>query len=566
LPLKENGKLDKELLISSDRNETRAAILESKQVTQLYFERRGKKSLVGNIYIGKVKNVLPGLDAAFVDIGEDKNAFLYVNEVGFSDDIDSEVEISRKIQHILKPNQMIMVQVTKDPMKTKGARLTTFISIPGRYLVLAPFNKGIGVSRKIAGDDRDKLKKVVETISNGEEYGLIVRTAAKEADEAKLKKDLKQLIKKWAYIRKKASTLNKPELISSEYSLIIKLVRDIFSEDFSAIYVSKRVIKREIERYLRSIGIRFNNIIVHHGDEDLFDAFDVNEVIESALERKVWLKSGGFIVIDHGEAMTTIDVNTGKYTSSKSSAQTILRTNIEAAETIASQIRIRDIGGIIVIDFIDMAGEKDRKKVYNRFMQCLANDRTKTEVLHFSKLGLIEMTRKNVSDGILGTLCRVCPECSGSGFVKSEETIKLEIERKIRKLAKESSSKGFLIKLNSAIAAQIIGSDGRNLKHIENITKKYINIQGDSKLPLDTFLVVAEGTVGEIKDAAQPFKEGDILNLVVEEPYMHNKNDAISRINGYVIQIIDASKYIGQRLKVEIKSVSKTSAVAEIQK
>jgi len=197
LPLKENGKLDKELLKSSDRNETRAAILESKQVTQLYFERRGKKSLVGNIYIGKVKNVLPGLDAAFVDIGEDKNAFLYVNEVGFSDDIDSEVEISRKIQHILKPNQMIMVQVTKDPMKTKGARLTTFISIPGRYLVLAPFNKGIGVSRKIAGDDRDKLKKVVETISNGEEYGLIVRTAAKEADEAKLKKDLKQLIKKY---------------------------------------------------------------------------------------------------------------------------------------------------------------------------------------------------------------------------------------------------------------------------------------------------------------------------------------------------------------------------------
>jgi ribonuclease G len=554
----------KELLISSDKNETRAAILESGQVTQLYFERRGKKSLVGNIYLGKVKNVLPGLDAAFVDIGEDKNAFLYVNEVSFNDDIESDVEISKKIQHILKPNQMVLVQVTKDPMKTKGARLTTFISIPGRYLVLAPFNRGIGVSKKIGGEEKENLRKMVGTISNGEEYGLIVRTAAKEADTARLKKDLKQLIKKWGYIKKKASTLNRPELISSEYSLIIKLVRDIFSEEFNAIYVNKKVIKREIERYLRSIGVRFNDIIVHHGNEELFDSFNVNEVIESALERKVWLKSGGFIVIDYGEAMTTIDVNSGKYTSSRSPAHTILRTNLEAAETIASQIRLRDIGGIIVIDFIDMAGEKDRKKVYSRFMQCLANDRTKTEVLQFSRLGLIEMTRKNVSDGILGTLCKVCPECSGSGFIKSEDTIRLEIERKIRKLSRESKSRGFLIKLNSSIAAQIIGSDGRNLKHIENITKKYINIQGDSKLPLDTFLLVAEGSVGEIKEASQPFKVGDILNLVVEEPYLHNRNDAISRINGYVVQIIDGSKYIGQRLKVEVKSVAKTSAVAEI--
>jgi len=555
----------KELLISSDKNETRAAILESGQVTQLYFERRGKKSLVGNIYLGKVKNVLPGLDAAFVDIGEDKNAFLYVNEVSFNDDIESDVEISKKIQHILKPNQMVLVQVTKDPMKTKGARLTTFISIPGRYLVLAPFNRGTGVSKKIGGEEKENLRKMVGTISNGEEYGLIVRTAAKEADTARLKKDLKQLVKKWSYIRKKASTLNRPELISSEYSLIIKLVRDIFSEELNAIYVNKKIIKREIERYLRSIGVRFNNIIVHHGNEELFDSFNVNEVIESALERKVWLKSGGFIVIDYGEAMTTIDVNSGKYTSSRSPAHTILRTNLEAAETIASQIKLRDIGGIIVIDFIDMAGEKDRKKVYNRFMQCLANDRTKTEVMQFSRLGLIEMTRKNVSDGILGTLCKVCPECSGSGFVKSEDTIRLEIERKIRKLSRESKSRGFLIKLNSSIAAQIIGSDGRNLKHIENITKKYINIQGDSKLPLDTFLLVAEGSVGEIKEASQPFKVGDILNLVVEEPYLHNRNDAISRINGYVVQIIDGSKYIGQRLKVEVKSVAKTSAVAEIQ-
>lgn len=557
--------MNKELLISSDRNETRAAILESKQVSQLFFERKSSKSLVGNIYLGRVKNILPGLDAAFVDIGEEKNAFLYVNEIGFDTDIDNGEEIPKKIQHVLKPNQMILVQVTKDPMKTKGARLTTFISIPGRYLVLAPFNRGMGVSKKLPGEAKENLRKVMQEIRTSDDYGLIIRTAAGEADKIRLKKDLKQLIKKWNYIRRKAANLNKPELISSEYSLIIKLMRDVFSEEFDAVYVDKKVIKREIIRYLKSIGMKFNNIIVHHGNEDLFETFNVNEVIENALERKVWLKSGGFIVIDHGEALTSIDVNSGKFTSSKSSAQTILRTNLEAAETIAAQLRLRDIGGIIVIDFIDMAGEKDRKKVYGRFLQCLETDRTKTEVMQFSKLGLIEMTRKNVSDGILGTLCRVCSGCLGLGFVKSEETIRLEIERKIRKLARESRAKGFLIKLNSSIAAQVIGTDGRNLKHIENITRKYINIQGDSKLPLDAFLVTAEGSVNEIKKAARPFRVGDILNLVVEEPYLHNKNDAISRVNGYVVQIIDGSKYMGQRLKVEIKSVSKTSAVAEIQ-
>jgi ribonuclease G len=564
MSLKERKKLDKEMLISADRNETRVAILESKQVTQLYFDRRSKKSLVGNIYAGKVKNVLPGLDAAFVDIGEDKNAFLYVNEVGFDAENYEEEAIPKKIQHILKPGQMILVQVTKDAMKTKGARITTFISIPGRYLVLAPFNKGLGVSKKLNFEEKNCLRGIVEGLKGNNDYGLIVRTAARGSDKEQLKKDLKQLQKKWAYIKKSTIFMKKPGLISSEYSLVIKLMRDVFSEEFSAIYVDKKDFKRELERYLRSVGLKFNNIIVHHGREDLFESFNVNEVIDNVLENKVWLKSGGFIVFDHGEAMTTIDVNTGKYTSSKSSAHTILRTNLEAAEVIVSQLRLRDIGGIIVIDFIDMSDDKDRKKVHSKFMQCLESDRTKTEVLPFSKLGLLEMTRKNVSDGILGTMCKHCPNCMGSGFIKSEETIRLEMERKIRKLTRESNSKGFLIKLNSSIAAQIIGSDGRNLKHLEKITKKYINIQGDSKLPLDTFLLLAEGSVREVKEAAQPFKVGDILNLVVEESYLHNKSDAISRVNGYVVQIIDGSKYIGKRLKVEIRSVSKTSAVAEI--
>jgi len=551
------------MLVSSDKNETRVAILESKQVVQLYFDRKKSKSLVGNIYLGKIENVLSSLDAAFVDIGEEKNAFLYINEVAYDVELEERDEIARRIQHILKPNQMILVQVTKDPMKGKGARLTTYISLPGRYLVLAPFNEGIGVSRKLEGNEREELKLAAEEIKP-RDCGLIIRTAARGTTKAKLKKEVKQLIKFWSIIRKKAAISRMPVLIYQEYSIVIRLLRDIFSEDFGTIYVDKKIIKKEIMHYFRSIGVNFNNIILHHGTNELFEEFNVNEVIESALERKVWLKSGGFIVIDYGEALTTIDVNTGKFTSSKSSTQTILRTNIEAAEAITNQLRLRDIGGIIVIDFIDMSSEDDRYKVLSRFKQCLDKDKTKTEVLTFSKLGLLEMTRKNVSDGILGTLCKTCPCCGGMGYIKSEETVRLEIERKIRNLARESNSKAFLIKLNPTIAALVIGKGGKNLANLEFITKKYIAIKSEEALTLDAFEIMSEGLANDIKEAAKPFRIGDILDLEVEEHYSHNKNDALSRVEGYVVQIIDGRKYIGTRVKVEIKSISKTSAVAVI--
>jgi len=552
------------MLISSDRNETRVALLESRRVVQLYFDRKNKKSIVGNIYVGKVKNVLPSLDAAFVDIGEDRNAFLYVNEVGFDDsELEEGKDVPKKIQYVLKANQMILAQVTKDPMKTKGARLTTFISIPGRYLVLAPFNDGVGVSKKLDEKERERLRQIAEEIKP-KDFGLIVRTAAQGINKDMLKKDLNILIRKLNQISRNSAKRKKPALVSQEQTMVKKLLRDIFDEDFDAIYVDKKVIKRDIGKYFSTVGVKFSNIIVHHGQESLFEEFNVNESIESALERKVWLKSGGFIVFDYGEAMTTIDVNTGKYTSGKNSNQAILRTNLEAAETIANQLRLRDIGGIIVIDFIDMAGERDRNKVAKRFQQCLDNDKTKAEILKFSKLGLMEMTRKNVSDGILRTMCKVCPCCEGKGFVKSEETIRLEIERKVKKLARESKNKGFLFKLNSDVAALIIGQDGKNLKHLESAAKRYIAIQSDPKLPLDTFLLVAEGSVGQIKEAARPCRPGDLIDLVIEEQYLHNRNDAISRLDGYIVQVIGGGKYLGERVKVRIKSVSKTSAVAEI--
>ena len=557
--------MEKEILISNDQNETRIAILESKQVVQLYFERKSKKSLVGNIYLGKVKNVLPSLDAAFVDIGEDKNAFLYINEVGLDMDLDNGDQIPKKIQYVLKANQMIMVQVTKDPMKSKGARLTTYVSIPGRYLVLAPFNNGVGVSKKISDSAREDLRKIAKEIKH-KDYGIIVRTAAREANKPLLKKDLKQLLKNWNYINKNIPKGSKPKLLSKEHSLVIKLLRDIFDNDFNTIYVDKKVVKREINKYLGFIGIKFNDIKIHHGKEDLFETFNINESIESALERKIWLKSGGFIVIDYGEAMTVIDVNTGKFTSNKSSTHTILRTNMEAAEAIASQLRLRDIGGIIVIDFIDMNSERDRNKVHKRFLQYLENDKTRTEVLQFSKLGLLEMTRKNVSDGILGTMCKVCPSCTSLGYVKSEETVRLEIERKIKKLAKESDSNAYLLKLNPSIAALVIGQDGKNLKHLEIMTKKYIAIQSDINVALDSFLVVSEGTVGDIKNAAKPFAVGDIISLSIEENYLHNRKDAISRVDGFIVQIINGRARIGENVRVEIKSMSKTSAIAEINK
>lgn len=556
--------MKKELLISSDQNEKRVAILESRRVVQLFFDRKNKKSIVGNIYLGKVKNVFPSLDAAFVDIGEKRNAFLYVNEVGFDDsELENGNDVPKKIQYVLKANQMILVQVSKDPMKTKGARLTTFISMPGRFLVLAPFNDGVGVSKKLDEDERERLRKIAEEIKP-KEFGLIVRTAAKDTKKALLQKDLKLLIKKLNQISKVSVKIKKPALISQEQSMVIRILRDIFTEDFDAIYVNKKIIKRDIEKYLGSIGIKFPNIFLHHGHESLFEEFGVNDAIESALEQKVWLRSGGFIVIDHGEALTTIDVNTGKYTSGKNSNQAILRTNMEAAEMIANQLRLRDIGGIIVVDFIDMFSGRDRNKVIKRFQQCLDTDRTKTEILQFSKLGLLEMTRKNVSDGILGTMCKICPCCQGKGFVKSEETIRLEVERKMRKIARESKNKAFLIKLNSEIASLIIGPEGKNLKHIEKSVKRYLAVQSDPNMPLDTFMVIAEGSVWQIKEAARPCRTGDILDMTVEEQNLNNKEDAVSRLDGYVVHIIGGGRYMGERVRVRIKSASKKNAIAEI--
>lgn len=551
------------MLVSSGDGETRVAIIDDGQVTELYFDRKFKKSIVGNIYVGRVENVLPSLDAAFVDIGEEKNAFLYINEVVLDMDFEESEEMPKKIQHILKPNQLVVVQVTKDPLKSKGARLTTFISSPGRYLVLAPFNDGIGVSRKLSDIERDNLRQIAKEIKP-KNCGIIVRTAAKLADKNTLKRDLKQLLKTWSIIQKKISKTFKPALISNEQPIVLRLLRDLFSEDFKAIHVDNREIKKEIARYFGNIGVKFSNINFYYGPDDLFEAFNVNEVIDSAIERKVWLKSGGFIIIDYGEALTSIDVNTGKYTSSKNAAETILRTNLEAAEAISNQLRLRDIGGLIVIDFIDMASEKDRQKVLEKFKQCLDKDKTRNEVLNFSKFGLLEMTRKNVSDGIIGTLCKPCPCCSGTGFVKSEETIKYDIERKIKTLAAKNAEKAFFIKLNTQIACQVIGQGGRNLRSLENLTKKHLIIKGDDNLPMDELIVAAKGSYKDVEDASKPFKIGDCLELLVEETYLHNSEDALARIDGYIIQIIGGKKYMGKRVTVEIKNISKTSAVAEI--
>ncbi|MHB1347400.1 MAG: Rne/Rng family ribonuclease [Candidatus Humimicrobiaceae bacterium] len=555
--------MSKEMLVSSDDGETRVAILDNGQTTELYFDRKFKQSIVGNIYVGRVENVLPSLDAAFVDIGEEKNAFLYINEIVLDMDFEESENKPKKIQHILKPNQLVVVQVTKDPLKSKGARLTTFISIPGRYLVLAPYNDGIGVSRKLSESERDSLRQIAKEIKP-KDCGLIVRTAARMADKNTFKRDLKQLLKIWGGIQRKIAKAAKPALINDEQPIVLRLLRDLFSEEFKTIHVDNKEVKKDISRYFGNIGIRFSNIRLHLSPEDLFEDFNVNEVIESAIERKVWLKSGGFIVIDYGEALTSIDVNTGKFTSNKNAADTILRTNMEAAEAICSQLRLRDIGGLIVIDFIDMSGEKDRQKVFEKFKQCLDKDKTKTEVLNFSKFGLLEMTRKNVSDGIMGTLCKPCTCCSGTGFVKSEETLKYSIERKIKSLAIKNPEKAFFIKLNTAIACQMIGQGGRNLRMLENLTKKHIVIKGDDNMQMGELVVASKGSYKDVEDASKPFKTGDLLDLFIEETYLHNSEDALARVDGYIIQIVGGKKFIGKRAKVEVRSISKTSAVAEI--
>ncbi|MFW6147142.1 MAG: Rne/Rng family ribonuclease [Thermodesulfobacteriota bacterium] len=447
-----------ELVINARPHETRVALVENGTVAELHVKRGLNSELVGNIYLGKVVRVLPGMQAAFVDIGIDRPAFLYImdiyndlrqwEQIMLQEDEDENQELGNSlrtrfqkgsdinIDGLLKEGQEIMVQVSKEPMGTKGARLTSYITLPGRHLVYMPTVDHIGISRRIEDEkERIRLKKIVQELSpNGE--GFIVRTVGENAPKEKFKSEIQFLSRLWSNIQKKRDTSSAPSILHKELTITLKAVRDLFTREIDRLVIDSREEYKAVMDFIETFdpNLRYS-VELYEGREPIFDAYGIEMEIHRALEKKIWLKSGGYIVIESTEALTVIDVNTGSYVGKRNLDETIVKTNLEAVKEIAYQVRLRNIGGLIVIDFIDMNREADREKIFYALTDALEKDRAKTVVLKMSELGLIEMTRKRTKEDITLFLTDSCPYCEGKGRLKSPLTICYEIFRDLEREA-----------------------------------------------------------------------------------------------------------------------------------
>src|SRR6266511_2745536 len=406
---------ERRMLVTEGAERTQIGVIEGRTLVEHYVTRKSGRSMVGNIYQGRVQNVLPGMEAAFVDIGKGRNAVLYAGEVNYNEeDLDGEAP---RIEKALKPGQAILVQVTKDPIGAKGARLTTQVSLAGRYLVLQPEDSTFGISRRLPENERIRLREILKEV-RPKGLGLIVRTAAEGATADDLRADLARLQARWETIERKAKKASPPAVIYQEPELVVRVIRDIFSPDFIALVVDAPGLYERVKTYLEEVAPDLlPKVKAHDGRLALFEQYRVTEQIHKALERKVWLPSGGSLVIDQTEAMTVVDVNTGKYVGKSNLEETVVATNLEAAAEIVHQLRLRDIGGIIIIDFIDMLFEKNQHAVVERLSSALARDKTKSQVMEVSSLGLVQMTRKRVSGGLLDSFSETCPACEGRGVV-----------------------------------------------------------------------------------------------------------------------------------------------------
>jgi ribonuclease G len=473
------------ILISVTKDETRVGLLEGGQVVELYVERKQDVSIVGNIYMGKVVKILPGMQSAFVDIGLDKSAFLYVGDIRtdlsddiseiFEDEEDESLEVVPRrrrhqevpIEELIQEGQDLLVQVSKDPLGTKGARVTSYVTIPGRHLVLMPNVEHVGISRRIEDEEeRLRLKEIVDEI-RPQGSGLIIRTASEGASEEDLRQDLEFLVRVWENIKSRKENVRAPFMLYSDLDLRFRSVRDLMSQDVESVIVDTREDFEEIQEMVGTYFPKlFDLIEFYEGQEPLFDHYGVEIDISRALDRRVWLKSGGYIVIDQTEAMTVIDVNTGKFVGKEDLEDTILKTNLEAVKEIAYQIRLRNLGGIIIIDFIDMEIQSNRDKVFGAFTQAMSRDRARNTIFEVSELGLIQMTRKRVRESLGRILCETCTYCEGKGFVKSAKTICYDLLRKVHKMASHGSER-IIITAHPEVAELLSDEESHVLENIE---------------------------------------------------------------------------------------------------
>jgi ribonuclease G len=557
----------RELLVSVDVGEQRVAVLEDDRVAEVYLERPERRSIAGNIYLGAVDNVLPGMEAAFIEIGLEKNGFLYVDEI-----VTPELEGKRhgkKIQDLISRGETIMVQAVKDPMKTKGARLTTEISLPGRFVVYQPNGDGFGVSRRLDDDERGRLKDILKglDLKGG---GVIVRTAAEGALAEDIERDLLFLQKLWKSIDARAKKVKPPTLLYQEAELPLRVTRDLFTENFERALVDEDRAYKRIVGYLKKTSPHMVERVVRYKEKQpLMEAYGVDAEIKSTLSRRVDLPSGGYLIFDYAEAFTVIDVNTGRFVGSRSRSSgarledTITKNNLEAVKEVVRQLRLRDIGGIIVIDFIDMANPKNRATVEEALRSELERDRTKTYVVEISPLGLVEMTRQNVTDGPREVMTKKCPTCGGDGIVLSETSAAVDVERRLRALAAGSRHQAYRVEVSARVASLLIGPGASRLVELEKQTRRRFYLVGKEDTHLDHFLVLAEGKRDELAPQA-PVSEGDKLEVKLVEVGLHDPGAGVAKVDGFDISVAGAAKLVGKKMSVEIERVLEDAAYATL--
>ncbi|HEX2506373.1 MAG TPA: Rne/Rng family ribonuclease [Gaiellaceae bacterium] len=556
----------KELYISVEVGEKRVALLEDGKVAEVYLERRGRRSIAGNVYKGVVDNVLPGMEASFVDIGLAKNGFLYVDEI-----VVPELEgkqRGRKIQDLIQRGEEVLVQAVKDPMGTKGARLTTEVSLPGRFLVYVPYGEGIGISRRLEDAERERLKAISKGLELPE-GGIIVRTAAEGASKEELAGDLAFLQKLWATIKGRAGRTKAPALVYQEAELPLRVIRDLMNRDIERVVVDHDRTYRRILSYLKRTSPELTERVeLYEAKQPLMEKVGVDEAVRSTLNRRVDLPSGGYLIFDYAEAFTVVDVNTGRFVGSRSRTSgarledTITKNNLEAVEEVVRQLRLRDIGGIIVIDFIDMANPKNRQSVEGALRRELERDRTKTYVVEISPLGLVEMTRQNVTDGPREILTVACPTCLGDGIVISHETHAIQAERRLRALTRETRHQAYRVELNAHVGSLLVGAGGARLGEIEEETGRRFFLELRADVPADHFEVLERGPVSKIAPSSLPVEKGEELEVRLAVRHEHRPADAVARLNGYVVNVAGGADRLGKTVKVRVQRVGTQSAYA----
>ncbi|MDH3221106.1 MAG: ribonuclease G [Gammaproteobacteria bacterium] len=488
--------ISEEILLNITPQETRVAIVENGALQEVSIERQRSRGIVGNIYKGRVNRVLPGMEAAFVDIGLEKAGFLHVSDIDIGDDSDDETEngIRPAVNELLREGQTLLVQVVKDPIGTKGARLTTSISVPSRYLVYMPNSSIVGISVKIEDEiERDRLRKLLEDCrSENRIGGCIIRTAAEGVDESELQRDIAFLSKLWGSLLEYADRVEPGSMIHEDLPLSIRTLRDMVGTDTSVVKVDSRETYQKMvdfaRRYIPDLPARIEH---YPGERPLFDLYNIDDEIQRALARQVGLKSGGYLIIDQTEAMTTIDINTGAFVGHQNLEETIFKTNMEASQAIARQLRLRNLGGIIIIDFIDMEHEDHKRQVLKSLEKYLDKDHAKTQVSEVSPLGLVEMTRKRTRESLEHVLCEPCRTCHGRGSIKTTETVCYEIFREILREARfYEEAQQLLVMANQDVVDRLLDEEAANLAELETFIKIPVKLQVEAHLSQESYDVV----------------------------------------------------------------------------